>query len=204
MAAVGTGREPGDDELVLLTRDGSIDAFNSLVDRHQDHAYSLCYRLLGDRQAAEDATQDAFLSAYRSIASFRGGSFRSWLLRIAANAAKDELRRRGRKPAASLDELRERPVAPLDPADDAQDTAAEVERLETSAVLEAALATLPIDQRQVIVLLDVMGYRYEEIAVMTRTSLGTVKSRVFRGREKMRDELRKHPELLAPGWRLKG
>ena len=151
------GREPTDDELVLLTRDGSIAAFNSLVDRHQDHAFNLCFRLLGDRGAAEDATQEAFLSAYRSIRSYTGGNFRSWLLRIAANASKDELRRRGRKPADSLDELRDREAAPFDPPD-AADTQAEVERLELTATIQAAVETLPFDQRHVIVLVDVPGY----------------------------------------------
>ena len=109
------GQEPTDERLVLLAKDGDLEAFNSLVDRYQGAVYTLCLRLLGNREAAEDATQETFLSAYRALDRFQGGSFRNWLLRIAANESKDELRRRKRKDAnASLNEMLDREDGPIE------------------------------------------------------------------------------------------
>ncbi|MBI5947919.1 MAG: sigma-70 family RNA polymerase sigma factor [Chloroflexi bacterium] len=201
------GTEPGttDEELALLSRNGDLAAFNSLVDRYQDAVYGLCLRLVGRREAAEDATQETFLSAYRAISRFGGGNFRGWLLRIAANQSKDELRRRRRKDgAASLDEAAEAAGAPIEVIDPAADTVAVVEQAELSAALGQALAELPFEQRQAIVLADLYDYHYDEVAEMTHASVGTVKSRIHRGRERLRGYLLSHPELLAGYRRLEG
>lgn len=180
---------PDEAALVRGARDGSLDAFNALVDLHQRPAYNLCLRMLGSSAAAEDAAQDAFLSAFRHIGSFKGANFRPWLMRIAANACLDELRRRGRRPAVSLDA----PVPGSDDPPDAPDTAAGPEALalrrEQRDAVQAALLLLPPDQRMAVVMCDVQGFAYEEIAEAMRTSVGTVKSRIARGREKMRREL---------------
>ena len=196
------GREPTDDQLVLLSKDGKIAAFNSLVERYQGAVYNLAHRLLGDSGAAEDATQEAFLSAYRAISRFEGGNIRSWFLRIAANECKDEMRRRQRRHVASLDALsgdRERSFDIADPKPGAE---AVVEMHEFGSEFQRLLLKLPFEQRQAILLVDVYEYRYEEVARMTGESLGTVKSRIHRGRERLRGLLAARPELLRAVPRL--
>jgi RNA polymerase sigma-70 factor (ECF subfamily) len=176
-------------ECVRRAQAGDLDAFNVLVDAHQRVAYNLCLRMLGSPAAAEDATQDAFLSAYRNIASFRGGAFRPWLMRIASNACTDELRRRHRRPAVSLDAPAPGSEEPLDVADAAAGPETEALRSELQEVVQEALLRLPADQRMAVILCDIQGFQYEEIAEAMRTSVGTVKSRIARGREKLRREL---------------
>ncbi len=182
---------PAVDEADLVQRGqgGDLDAFNQLVDLHQRLVYNVCLRMLGHRMAAEDATQEAFISAYRNIRSFRGTSFRAWLTRIAANACTDELRRRGRRPALSLDA----PSGASDEAYELADPASGPEpialRGEQRRSIEAALLRLPEDQRLAVVMCDVQGFSYEEVAEAMRASIGTVKSRIARGREKLRREL---------------
>ena len=180
---------PDEAALVRGARDGSLDAFNALVELHQRPAYNLCLRMLGTSAAAEDATQDAFLSAFRHIGSFQGSAFRPWLMRIAANACLDELRRRGRRPAVSLDAPAPGADAPPDPPDAAPGPEALALRREQHDVIQAALLLLPPDQRLAVIMCDLQGFAYEEIAVAMRTSVGTVKSRIARGREKLRREL---------------
>jgi RNA polymerase sigma-70 factor, ECF subfamily len=201
MASEGT--DPADERLVSLSKDGALDAFNSLVERHQGAVYTLCLRLLGSPQAAEDATQEAFLSAYRALASFAGGNIRAWLLRIAANESKDELRRRKRKdPAGSLDEMFDREDAPIEIPDTAESTEVAAERLELGVAVQDALLQLPFDQRHAVILSDLYGYHYDEIAEMTASSVGTVKSRIHRGRERLRTIVERQPELFGRVRRL--
>src|SRR5581483_11140026 len=183
-----------DDDLVARAREGDLDAFNQIVALHQRLVFNLCLRMLGDGAAAEDATQEAFLSAYRNIRSLRGDRVRPWLLRIAANACTDELRRRARRPALSLDAPLPGGNDPPDLPDAAAGPEAEALRGEQRARVQQALLTLPHDQRMAVVLCDVQGLAYEEIAEAMRTSVGTVKSRIARGREKLRRELAgEHP-----------
>ena len=176
-------------EFLRRARDGDLDAFNALVDLHQRRVYNLCLRMLGSSAPAEDATQDAFLSAYRNLHRFRGGAFRPWLMRIASNACIDELRKRGRRPAVSLDAPLPNSNDPIDVADTAAGPETEALRSEQHRTVQAALLRLPPDQRMAVVLCDVQGFAYEEIADAMRTSVGTVKSRIARGREKLRREL---------------
>ena len=184
---MGTGGDTPDEQLVLLAKDGSLDAFNSLVDRYQGAVYTLSYRLLGLRESAEDASQEAFLSAYRALARFEGGTFRSWLLRIAANECKDELRRRNRKDASiSLDDGGDDGGESIDVADVSPGAELLLERLEMSHQLERLLLDIPFEQRQAIILVDVYDFQYDEVAAMTATSIGTIKSRIHRGRERLR------------------
>lgn len=175
--------------LVRRALAGDLDGFNGLVDLHQRAVHNLCLRMLGNPAAAEDASQDAFLSAYRAIRTFRGAAFRPWLMRIAANGCTDELRRRARRPALSLDA----PLAGTDEHIDVPDKAAgpelEALRSEQAIVVQAALLELPHDQRLAVVMCDIQGYAYEEIAEAMRCSIGTVKSRIARGREKLRRTL---------------
>jgi RNA polymerase sigma-70 factor (ECF subfamily) len=175
--------------LVQRARDGDLDAFNSLVEVHQRATYNLCLRMLGSRMPAEDATQDAFVSAFRSLPQFKGANFRAWLMRIAANACTDELRRRQRRPSFSLDTPPPGSEDPPDVADSAAGPEAMSLRSEQHDIVQAALLRLPDDQRIAVILCDVQGFAYEEIAAAMRTSIGTVKSRIARGRDKLRRDL---------------
>jgi len=189
-------------DLIAASKKGDTAAFNQLVWAYQERAYNLAYRMLGDRDLAADATQDAFLSAYRAIGGFRGGSFRSWILRIVSNACYDELRRKKRRPTASLDALyavpEEYPVA----SSVGEGPEEQVLRQELWETVGVGLQTLPPDQREAVILRDIQGLDYQEIAQVTRVSLGTVKSRISRGRARLREILRQHPELLPAQFRL--
>ena len=176
-------------DLILLeqARDGSLDAFNGLVELYQDHLFALVVRMVPDRDQASDAVQEAFFSAFRNLRSFRGGSVRSWLSRIAINAAMDQQRLRKRRPSQPYPELEDEAwQPPAGPEADPERTALEIER---GRVLHAALAAITPDQRHAIVMFDVEGFDYQEIADLTGVSLGTVKSRIHRGRLALRDRL---------------
>jgi RNA polymerase sigma-70 factor (ECF subfamily) len=170
-------------------------AFTQLMEHYQSACYGLAWRLLGDADQAADATQDAFIHAYRGMGSYRGGIFRSWLLRITANASYDILRRQQRRPTSPLPDPEE--GAPELPDLAAVNPVAEATRSEMYRHLEAALARLPEDQRTAIVLCDVYGMDYNEVAAMTQSALGTVKSRIHRGRLRLRELLAEHRELFT-------
>jgi RNA polymerase sigma-70 factor (ECF subfamily) len=180
--------------LVERARAGDLDAFNDLVLAYQDLLHALVVRLVPDRDQAGDAVQEAFFSAYRNLRAFRGGSFRSWLSRIAINAAMDAQRLRKRRPADPYPELDDDTWQP--PATEADDPAATALTAERHRVLNGALARITDDQRTAIVLFDVEGFDYQEIADMTGVSLGTVKSRIHRGRLALRDLLADRMELF--------
>ena len=189
-----------DEELITLSREGDLDAFNRLVERYQTRVYRLAYRMVGPA-SADDAAQDAFISAFKSLRSFRGGNFRSWLLRITANVCRDQLRASKRKGGASLDEMLEAGAwAPPSTGRSPEEAATDAE---LNAAIMAAVAALPPDQRAVLVLIDIEGYSYEETAEAVAASLGTVKSRLSRAREKVRDTFRASAELLPAQYRLK-
>jgi RNA polymerase sigma-70 factor (ECF subfamily) len=198
--SAGSAPSPEEERLVAEAQRGSIDAFNQLVRMHERQVYNVALRMVGQTDAAEDVTQDTFLLAYKSLHQFRGGLFRAWLLRIATNRCYDELRRRQRRPADSFEELAFEPRpqwTTLAAKEDPQDRS---ERLELARALSIALARLQDDQRLVVILSDVQGYSYDEIATITGISLGTVKSRLSRGRGRLREILREFPggaELFA-------
>jgi RNA polymerase sigma-70 factor (ECF subfamily) len=180
---------PPDEALVEAVRSGELAAFNVLVERYQRTVYAVAFRLLRDRFLAEDITQDAFLRAYASLETYRGGNFRAWLLRIAHNRALDALRSMQRRPATSLEltGAGERGTWSGEPAPPS--LVEHAARAELRQRLEAALATLPDDQRVTVILSDIEGCSYEEIASITGASLGTVKSRLSRGRARLRAAL---------------
>jgi len=198
---------PREEERQLeAARRGDLDAFNWLVLRYQTRVYNLCYRMLSDPDAAADATQEAFLSAWRAMPRFKGEQFRTWLLRIATNGCLDVLRSRKRHPTQSIDgwnhgdsseEATEPlPIADLDPSIDPE---GQVLRAETVAVIQLGLDGLPEEQRIALVLVDVQGLSYEEAAAVTGANLGTVKSRINRARSRMRDFLRERGVVPASG-----
>ena len=183
-------------DLILLeqARGGDLDAFNDLVLCYQDLLYALVVRMVPDRDQASDAVQEAFFSAFRNMAAFRGGSVRSWLSRIAINAAMDAQRLKKRRPADPYPELEDDSWQP--PATEADDPVTTSLRSERHRALNDALARITDDQRAAIVLFDVEGYDYAEIAHLTGVSLGTVKSRIHRGRLALRDRLADRMDLF--------
>lgn len=155
----------------------------------------MALRTLGEAEEAADATQEAFLSAFRAMRGFRGGSFKSWLLRIVVNACYDQLRRRQRHPSESLEALAESGATAVDPPDSAPGPELAALSGERAAVIQRALGGLAVDQRLVVALCDVQGLSYEEAAVALEVAVGTVKSRLSRARANLRDELAASGEL---------
>jgi RNA polymerase sigma factor (sigma-70 family) len=188
--------------LVEVAQRGDVASFNELVRLFEGRVYTLCYRMLGDPESAADAAQDAFLAAFRNLRSFRGGSFRSWMLRIATNTCYDVLRVRKRRPSVSLDMNadEESDSSPLQIADTAESPDDFAQRRELAAAIQNGLTMLPDEQRIVLILSDIQGLAYEEIAQITNSNLGTVKSRLSRGRARLREVL-KAGELLPMRYR---
>ena len=193
---------PDEPQLISASQAGDLQAFNMLVEHYQNRLYALAYRMLGDPEAAADATQDAFLAAYRNIRRYRGGSFIAWLLRIATNACYDQLRTRKRRPQISLDAVEpDADEAPRQFTDSGESPDERILRDELAREIERRLQELPDDQRLAVILSDIQGYSYDEIAAATGWPLGTVKSRLSRGRTHLRDALRAG-ELLPAYYRL--
>ncbi len=195
------------DEAALIQEalDGDLDAFNRLILAYQDMAYNVAYRIMGEHGAADDATQEAFISVYEKLHQYRGGSFKSWLLRIVTNACYDELRRRKRKPQTALN-----PVLPdgeeiEDPYWLEDDTASPEEKREQAELqdaIEHCIQALSEKYQMVLVLVDVQGLDYESAAEAVGTPLGTVKSRLARARGQVQDCLQGFWELLPDPFRL--
>ncbi len=178
-----------------------LNAFNRLVEAYQRLAFSVAYRMLQDEDRAADAVQDSFIKAFRALHTFQGGSFKSWLMRIVTNTCYDVLRAQKRRATDSLDELpATAQYAPYltDPTESPHEYA---ERMELNHAIEANIAKLPEDQRLAVLLCDVHGYSYEEIAEITNIPMGTVKSRISRGRARLRELLLTQPELLPSAFR---
>ncbi len=197
------------DEEVLIqeAKRGDLESFNRLVLAYQSPVYNVALRIMADPAAAEDAAQEAFISAFRAIGSFRGGSFKGWLMRIVTNACYDELRRRKRKPQHALEDLN--PLDEVDEVDSAGFLISEeagpeeaAEREELARALRDCLQGLALEFRVVAVLVDVQGYNYKEAAQTINKPLGTVKSRLARARSRLQECLQQHAELLPVEMRL--
>jgi RNA polymerase sigma-70 factor (ECF subfamily) len=189
--------------LIHAAQRGDVNSYNTLVLNYQTQAYNVAYRIMGEPDSAADATQEAFISAYRAIRSFRGGSFKAWLLRIVTNACYDELRRRKRRPDASLDALYvEDEAADASLVSHTENPESYAQRMDLQAAILSCLQGLSEDQRTVSILSDIEGMSYEEIAEVVGTALGTVKSRLSRARSGLRDCLQGYGELLPASYRL--
>jgi len=194
---------PAETDSIKAAQKGDLAAFNRLVMTHQTQAYNVAYRLMGDADLAADATQEAFIKAFKAIKQYRGGSFKGWLLRIVSNACYDMLRYQKRRPSESLeseddDDASERNIHLQDPAERPEEA---LMRRELNDMLQQAISRLPTEQRLVLVLSDAEGLSYQEIAEATDLALGTVKSRLSRARLKLRDILLEQ-ELLPEQYRL--
>ncbi|RIK42662.1 MAG: RNA polymerase subunit sigma-24 [Chloroflexi bacterium] len=194
---------PDEEAAIERALAGDLDAFNQLVVKYQRLAYSVAYRMLQTEDAAADAVQDSFIKAYRALGSFKGGVFKSWLLRIVVNTCYDVLRAQKRYTFEPIGEEAgdETPVTLL--VDNSESPQDYVERMELNGLIELGIRSLPADQRLVLTLCDVHGYAYEEIAEITGFPMGTVKSRISRARTKLRDFLLQQPELLPSSLRPK-
>lgn len=182
---------------------GSIAAFNQLVMAYQGTAYNVAYRIIGHQEAAADACQDAFLKAFKAIKQYRGGSFKSWLMRIVTNTCYDQIRYKSRRPATSLEEMTENPnYESVKLVNGAERPEERVMRDELNDLLQLGITQLSADQRVVLVLSDVQGFSYQEIAEIIDQPLGTVKSRLSRARRRLRDYLLSQQELLPSQYRL--
>ena len=195
------------DEAALIqdARQGNLEAFNHLVLAYQDRVYNQAYRVMGEQGAAEDASQEAFISAYRKLHTFRGGSFKGWLYRIVTNACYDELRRRKRRPVTSLEptladgEEIDSPIWLTDPNETPESS---LQRAELARAIQQCLNELPPDFRMVVVMVDIQGLDYAEAAQAVEKPLGTIKSRLARARHRMQVCLQKFRELLPSAFRL--
>jgi RNA polymerase sigma-70 factor (ECF subfamily) len=192
--------------LIQAAKAGDLDAFNQLVLALQDLAFNLAYRILSDDNAAEDATQSAFISAYRHLDSYRGGSFRAWVMRMVTNACYDELRRLKRHPSTPLepvdDESDEEIENPAWMKDDSLSPEEQAEQADLNRAVENCLRDLPEDFRTVVVMVDIQGYDYQEVSEAIGKPLGTVKSRLARARLRMQGCLHGYWELLPANFRL--
>lgn len=191
--------------LILEAKGGNLDSFNRLVLAYQDMVYSQAYRMIGEQESADDATQTTFISAYNHLSSFRGGSFKAWLLRIVTNACYDELRRRKRRPTV--------PLEPLDDTgeevesahwmiDSTEQPEEQIQRQELQRAIQHCLDHLPEEFRSTVIMVDVQGLDYSEAAQAIGKPIGTIKSRLARARLRLRDCLNGFSELLPSGFRL--
>jgi RNA polymerase sigma-70 factor (ECF subfamily) len=195
------------DEIALIqaAREGDIDSFNHLVMAYQDLVFNHAYRMVGEEEAADDATQNTFISAYNHIKSFRGGSFKAWLLRIVTNACYDELRRRKRRPTVPLEPLDDtgEEVESAKWMVDSEDPPEElVQRAELQRAIQHCLDNLPGEFKAAVIMVDVQGMDYFEAAEAIGKPIGTIKSRLARARLRLRDCLHGFTELLPAGFRL--
>lgn len=181
-------------DALARARTGDPRAFEELARSEERALFRHVARLLGPVDA-EDVVQDAFISAWRSLASFEGTSFRAWLFRIATNRAIDVLRSRKRRAELPLDPPADEPASWAEPADGGADLVEIAGNREALAVVEEALGSVPVEQRAALLLRDVEGFDYEEIARITASELGTVKSRIHRARLAVRNA------LVLRGWR---
>ncbi|MEL7643647.1 MAG: sigma-70 family RNA polymerase sigma factor [bacterium] len=192
--------------LILDAVHGDLDAFNRLVLAYQQMAFNVAVRLMADDDLAEDITQTAFISAYRNLGGFRGGSFKAWLMRIVTNACYDELRRVKRHPTTALEpvdeESDEEMESPAWLADIAPSPEEAFEQAELEHAIQHCLDNLPEDFKAIVVLVDLQGFDYSEVAQVVKRPLGTIKSRLARGRIKLQECLRQFWELLPAKFRL--
>ena len=190
---------PVEETLIAQSRAGDLESFNALVKMYQNQDYGVALRMVRDAALAEDLAQDAFISAFRNLNQYRGGSFKSWLMRIVRNATLDSLRRTQRRPTDSLDENMVAFESQL--VSDEPSPADVAENAELGAHIKDVMAELHPDQKMALVLIDIEGYSYEDAAQAMSVGVGTVKSRLSRARARMRETLMADPELLPAQFR---
>jgi RNA polymerase sigma-70 factor (ECF subfamily) len=192
--------------LIQDAQNGSLEAFNTLILHYQDAVFNAALRILGDEDQAADATQEAFISAFKNISAFRGGSFKAWLMRTVTNACYDELRRQKRRPTTPLEpdtDDGEEMDSPCWLADSSMTPSEKMEADEIEHAIQHCLDSLPLQFKTVVVMADLQGMDYSEVARAIRVPLGTIKSRLARARLRLRECLQGFAELLPANYRLK-
>lgn len=207
-SAPNTAPDCGDHPtLPIADRNGVSYCFNCIIVGCQAQAYNLACRMLNDRHLAEDAVQDSLTAAYRAFHQFRGDNLRAWLMRIVANNCRDMLRAARSRPSVPLDPTAPDPDSPesvlaaANIASAAESPEDYAERRELGQAIEAGFAALSEERRTALLLVDVQGFSYEETAAILNCSVGTVKSRISRGRRELRDFLRAAGELIPARFR---
>ncbi len=189
-----------EDALIRRAAQGDAAAFDCLVEQFTPRVYALAYRMIGNAEDAQDIAQEAFVRVYHALPRYKGeAAFSTWLYRIVTNVCYDELKRRRRRPAPFTD-------MESDDGDSRVETLAGGEspeeaalRLERQRAVQAAIATLPEHFRLVLVLYDLQGCSYQEIADILKQNVGTVKSRLNRARNLLREKLQDQRELFPAG-----
>jgi RNA polymerase sigma-70 factor (ECF subfamily) len=196
--------QPSDDLLVQLSKAGDRDAFNELIKRYESKIYSIAYRFSGNHSDAGDLAQEAFIKAFRGLNSFRGdASFATWIYKILSNVCRDEIRKQQRHKLVSLDDLTIHSgnssyliSTELSPQD-------YLEKIEIQNLVQEQLNSLPSDQRLILVMRELQGMTYEEIAKEMDCNLGTVKSRLSRARQSLKNNIISCQEHFAVEPRLR-
>ena len=185
----------GDELLLRRACKGDVQAFEELMQSHESRIYAITLRMMGNREDAQDCAQEAMVRIYRAMGSFKGQSaLATWIYRITMNTCLDELRRRKARKVTSLDSLVDNGWSPTDTGDTPEEHGLRVEK---QNALNQAIQSLPDDMRAAIILRDVKGYSYDEIASILDANVGTIKSRISRGREKLREILSQQSELFG-------
>lgn len=195
--------QPPDEVLVDRSKKGDLDAFEELVRRYEGKVYGMAYRFMGNHADAGDLAQEGFIRLYQALPGFRGdSSFSTWMYRIVANACRDELRRRQRQRNVSLDELVESAAGnmPVHSTEESPEDAAE--RNELQEYVQQCLSSLSEEHRLILIMREMQGLSYEEIAAALECSLGTVKSRLNRARHALKDKIKARRELFNEDYRL--
>jgi len=183
-----------EERLIERASQGDTQAFDQLLSEHEKRMYGICLRMCRNQEDAQDCLQESMLRIFRAITSFKGqSSFSTWVYRITMNACIDELRRRKNAQQVSVDTLMEEGWMPVDPGETPEEHAVSVDQ---QAELSRLIRQLPEDMRAAVVLRDIQGYTYEEISEILDTNVGTVKSRISRGRERLREKILKKRELF--------
>lgn len=188
---------PDENLLVTAAQRGDISAFNTLILHYQNAVYNVTYRILGDFDNAEDATQDTFIMAFRRLETFRGGNIRAWLMKVAINNCYTLLRSQKRYPLVSLEDLVD---DGFHIADSIPTPEQAMEHDELRTALQVCINDLSHEQRVALVMKDIEGYSYQQIADSEATQIGTIKSRLSRARIGLCRCLQQHRELLPIGY----
>lgn len=197
--------QPTECMLIESAQQGNLEAFNELALKYQDMMYRIALRTLNDESAADDATQNAMIQAFRNIRSFRGGSFRSWLARVTVNASYDEMRRWRRQASVSFEQVNQdgEEIESLPWMIDLSAGPEErFDSVELRDALQYCVKSLTPEYRLVVVLVDVEGMSYEEVARVADIPVGTVKSRLARARGQLRKSLQSYRNLLPQAYRV--
>lgn len=192
-----------DSILVNQSKSGDLDSFDELVKRYEGKVYTIAFRFTGNHADASDLAQEAFIKAYKGLKSFRGdASFATWLYKIVSNVCRDELRRQQRQKNVSLDDLVIHPGNAQYLESTEQSPEEYIEKNEIQHLVQQQLNNLPEEQRLILVMREIQGLTYDEIAIALDCNLGTVKSRLNRARQSLKQNVLKYRELFDKVIRL--